>query len=67
MLRLPGIILPGKRFYRRVFALYIRHPRLSFVDCYHAVMVERYRLDSILSFDQGFDRIPGLLREEPDG
>lgn len=48
-----------------MFALYIRHPGLSFADCYHAVMVERYHLDSIISFDQGFDRLAGLTREEP--
>jgi predicted nucleic acid-binding protein len=66
ILRLRGILLPGKRFYRRVFDLYVRHPRLSFADCFHAVMVERYGLDSIISFDRGFDRLSGLVREEPD-
>jgi hypothetical protein len=29
-------------------------------------MVERYGLDSILSFDRDFDRVPDLVREEPD-
>jgi uncharacterized protein len=66
LLRLPGVVLPGKRFYRQVFELYVGHARLSFADCYHAVMVKRYRLDSVLSFDRGFDRVPDLAREEPD-
>ena len=66
ILRLPGVILPGKRIYRRVFALYVQHRRLSFADCFHAALVERHGLDSILSFDKDFDRVPGLVREEPD-
>jgi predicted nucleic acid-binding protein len=65
ILRLPGVILPGKRLYRRVFELYVAHRRLSFADCFHTVMVERYGLASILSFDRDFDRVPGLVREEP--
>src|SRR5918995_1182659 len=35
ILRLPGVILPGKRFYRRVFDLYVHDRRLSFADCFH--------------------------------
>jgi predicted nucleic acid-binding protein len=64
---LPGVVLPGKRSYLRVFALYVRHRGLSFADCCHAVMVDRYHLDGIISFDQGFDRLPDLNREEPNG
>jgi predicted nucleic acid-binding protein len=66
ILRLPGIVLPGKRFYRRVFELYVGYPRLSFADCYHAILVERYGLEGILSFDRGFDRLADLTREEPE-
>lgn len=58
-------MLPGKRSYHQVFELYIGERRLSFADCYHAVVVERYGLRGIVSFDRDFDRVPGLTREEP--
>jgi predicted nucleic-acid-binding protein len=65
ILLLPGIVLPGKRSLRRAFDLYLQYPRLSCADCYHAAQVERLHLTSIVSFDQGYDRLPGLTREEP--
>lgn len=65
LLQLPGIVLPGKRFYRQVFELWIQQQRLSFADCYHAVLVGRLGLAGILSFDRGFDRVTGLMRREP--
>jgi predicted nucleic acid-binding protein len=65
LLQLPGIALPGKRFYRRVFDLWVRQPRLSFADCYHAVLVGRLGLTGLISFDRDFDRVPGLVRREP--
>lgn len=65
LLRLPGIILSGKRAYRTVFDLWVAHPRLSFADAYHAVTVRRLRLAGILTFDRYFDRLPDIHREEP--
>jgi predicted nucleic acid-binding protein len=65
LLRPPGIVLAGKRQYRAVFALYIAHPRLSFADAFHAALAERLGLPSIITFDQYFDRVPGVTREEP--
>src|SRR6266516_7250784 len=35
ILGLPGIELPGKRAYRRVFELWVAQPRLSFPDRHH--------------------------------
>ena len=62
---MPGVVLPGKRHLRRVFDLWVEQPRLSFADCYHAVLVERLGLAGIVSFDQDFDRLPGMNRTEP--
>lgn len=31
-------------------------------DAVHAATMERYRVEEILSFDSGFDRIPGIRR-----
>jgi uncharacterized protein len=64
LLELPGIGLPRKRHYRKVFDIYVDR-NLSFADAYHAVLAEQLKLDQIVSFDRGFDRIPGIRRIEP--
>lgn len=63
LLDLPGIVLPGKRHYRSIFALYLTRP-LGFADCYHVVLMERLKLTEILSFDSDLDHIPGIRRRE---
>jgi uncharacterized protein len=64
LIELPGIVLPGKRRYRKVFDLYV-DLNLPFADAYHAMLVEHLELDGILSFDREFDRVPGITRDEP--
>ncbi len=63
LLELPGIVLPGKRYYRRVFELYCT-TRLGFADCYHAVLMERLGITEVLSLDTDFDHLPGIRRRE---
>ena len=63
LIELPGILLPGKRHYHRVFALYRQGP-LGFADCYHVVRMQRLGITEIFSFDTDFDRVPGLTRRE---
>ena len=65
VLDLPGVVLPGKRGCRRVFDLYVRHPGLSFADCYHLILLQRLKLAEIISFDQKVGRVPGVTRAEP--
>ena len=65
LIELPGIVLPGKRRFRQVFAYYI-DKNISFADAYHTVLMESLRLRQIVSFDRDFDRIPSLKRVEPD-
>lgn len=67
LILLPGMNLGGKQIYRRVFGWYAEHRHLSFADCYHAALVERQRMPAIISFDQGYDRLPDIRRIEPDG
>ncbi len=43
LIQLPGIVLPGKRRFRRVF-LYYTEKNISFADAYHAVLMESLRL-----------------------
>jgi uncharacterized protein len=64
LIELPGIVLPGKRRYRRVFDLYVRH-NVSFADAFHAVLVSQLKLPEVISFDEDFDRIPGIKRAQP--
>jgi predicted nucleic acid-binding protein len=64
LIELPGIVLPNKRRFRRVFELYL-DLNLSFADVYHAVLMEQLGLDEIVTFDRGFDRVPGIRRVEP--
>ena len=64
LLEIPSIVLPGKRALRTVFDLYV-NLNLPFADAYHAVHMQRRKLTEVVSFDQHFDRIPGLTRVEP--
>ncbi len=66
ILTLRSVRLRGKRRFRRTFGLYVSMRRLSFADCYHVAYMESQALTELLSFDQGFDRIPTITRKEPD-
>lgn len=63
LIELPGIMLHGKRLYRRAFTLY-RSSSLGFADCYHVGLMEQHGISEILSFDTDFDRIPSIKRRE---
>jgi len=64
LIDLSGIILPGKRRLREVFDLYVTY-NISFADAYHAVLMKRWRLSEIVSYDRGFDKIPSITLVEP--
>jgi predicted nucleic acid-binding protein len=65
ILGLPGIVLPGKRWYRYAFDLWVNHPAFSFADCYHAAVMRRLKLTELISFDRALDRLPHATRIEP--
>lgn len=64
LILLPGIMLPGKRRFKRVFELYTSL-NLPFADVYHTVCMEKLKLTQIVTFDREFDRISGVVRIEP--
>jgi predicted nucleic acid-binding protein len=66
IIALPGVLLRGKRRYRRVFELYLAYPKLSFADCSHVAVMESLGLADLVSFDRGFDQLPTITRKEPD-
>lgn len=65
LIRMPGIKLRTKRVYLRALELYSRQTSLSFVDALLVIVAEHEGDDTVLTFDQGFDRVPNLRREEP--
>lgn len=46
----------------RAKVLVLGHPRLSARDALHLATMERHGVERILSFDAGFDGIPGVRR-----
>jgi predicted nucleic acid-binding protein len=64
LIELPGVVLPNKRRYRKVFSLYVEN-NLPFADACHAVLMEQLNLTEIVSFDTDFDRIEGITRIQP--
>jgi predicted nucleic acid-binding protein len=64
LLRLPGIVLAGKQRFRNVFALYVER-NIPFPDAYIAVEMARRDETEIISFDEDFDKLPGITRTEP--
>ena len=64
ILDMPGVILPGKRYFHRVFEIFVE-ANISFADAYHVVLMERLGLNEIISFDREFDRVAGITRIEP--
>ncbi len=63
LLTLPGVILPGKERFRRVFDYYV-DLNISFADAYHAVVMEDEGITDVVTFDREFDRVPGIRRVE---
>ena len=64
LLDLPGIVLPGKRRFKKIFDLYV-DLNLPFADAYFAALMEQLKLREIVSFDTDFDKVPGITRVEP--
>lgn len=46
----------------RAKAIVLGIPGLSARDALHAAVMERERVDRVMSLDAGFDRVPGLVR-----
>jgi len=46
----------------RAKEIVLGHPRLAARDAIHLAVMEQNQIDSILSFDSGFDGYPGITR-----
>lgn len=63
IISLPGIKLPNKRVYSAAFDLYTSLP-ISYVDAYHAALIQHQEHHALFSFDTDFDRVRGVVRQE---
>lgn len=61
---LPGLKIDNKRSYLRALDLYAT-TNLDFVDALIVAHMERTKTQTVLSFDQHFDRISSVERKEP--
>ncbi len=64
ILSLRGLVLSNKRTYLRALEIYAS-TNVDFVDALNVAHMERAGIDTIMSFDRDFDRIPGIQRVEP--
>ena len=51
--------------YLRALDLYASSPFLDFEDALSAAYIEKQGLTEILSYDADFDRVSGIVRQEP--
>jgi predicted nucleic acid-binding protein len=65
LLLLRGFHIPHQRRYLRALTLYATLGWASFEDALILAQLEDDGLDTVVSFDRGFDRAPGVNREEP--
>lgn len=65
VLRMPGLVLPHKEVCLRAIELYAASSRLDFEDALGLAHMERAGLDHIVSYDRDFDRVGGVVRDEP--
>jgi len=64
LIELPGIKLPHKRLYRRVFELYTTQP-IDYIDAFNAACLEHQPVTELYSYDKDYDRVESVSRIEP--
>lgn len=67
LIALRGLRAPNKRRILRALDRYATYPHLDFEDCLTMAQVEQRGIATLVSYDRGFDRAPGVAREEPSG
>src|SRR5512135_672523 len=66
VLTLPGVKLANKTLWRTAFQVHLTYP-IDFADAYNTAVMQRTGVSEIYTWDEDFDRIPGLTRVEPGG
>ncbi len=57
--------LPDKNLYYHAFDLYVTK-NISFADAYNAAYMISEHISNIYSWDRDFDKVPGIVRLEPE-
>lgn len=65
VLRLRGLRLPHKRTVLDALAIYADAPQLDFEDALAVAHMRRLGIREIVSYDRDFDRVAGIVRQEP--
>lgn len=65
MLEIPNVTYAGHAAIDEVFDLYLRFSKLSWADCFHAVVARSSAARAIVSYDKAIGNVPGLTRLEP--
>ena len=65
VLLLRGLKLPDRQRLLRTLDLYASYAHLDFEDCLTLAQIEQQKIATLLSYDRGFDRVPGVKRAEP--
>lgn len=65
LLAMPGLKLSNRRSFLHALDIYAAHPFLDFEDALTVVHIGRRRLSSLTRYDRGFDKVPGINRQEP--
>jgi len=65
LLHSQGIKAANKRLGLRALGLYADYARLSFVDALCVAYAEHEIEATVMTFDRGFNNVPGILRTEP--
>jgi predicted nucleic acid-binding protein len=65
VVQLRGLKVPRKRVILRSLALYKQYTHLDFEDCISIATMENRGISEIVSYDRGFDKVPGIARQEP--
>ena len=63
ILSLQGLKLPNRRMYLRALDVYAA-TNLDFEDALIVAHMERLKMSDLVSYDRGFDHVPGVVRLE---
>lgn len=65
ILAMPGLKLPKKQVYLLALDLFVSYPRLDYEDALIIAHMQDAGIEEVISYDEDFDRVPEVLRQEP--
>lgn len=65
ILNLKGLKIPGKVVYLQALDIYADVPKLDFEDALIVALMQKNKLESLYSYDTGFDEVTAINRLEP--